>query len=226
MIPEIRNLGEQDFKFYWKPYLRGSPPFHFVFLAFEPPLPDSKNNDSPLEGIFSEPLQFVIRELLVSLGVKSGFLITNMAKCSLTVNDLCEKTRTARFDACFGFLQREVKLASKGVKTHLVSIGQKPKHYLDRRLTSEQQIHSITHYSKRNEWRFTKFAQDRQQEFNDFQSRIRPRYEGFLQRDLPGHLPWYEGGNGKNREKDLRRLFRWDAELEAIQKYLCCGPLT
>jgi hypothetical protein len=183
-------------------------------------LPDYKNNDGPLEGIFSEPLQFVIREFLVSRGLKSGFLITNMAKCFLTVNDLCQKTRTARFDACFGFLQREVKLASEDVKSHLVSIGQKPKHYLDRRLTDGQQVHSITHYSQRNEWRFTRFAQDRRREFEEFQSRIRPRYEGFLQRELPGHLPWYEGGNDKNRQKDLRRLIRWDAELEAIQKKL------
>ncbi len=60
LIPEIGDLPENEFKFHWRPYLRGLPPLRFLFLGWEPSWPKSWHEVE--EGIFSEPLQFAIRD--------------------------------------------------------------------------------------------------------------------------------------------------------------------
>jgi len=221
-IPEIGLMPENGFRFHWKPYLRGEPPLRFVFLGWEPSWPTTW--ESIEEGNFSTPLQFAIREFLFANQPQTGFMITNVAQCSMKTGDLCNKTREARFRTCGEFLRSEVQLASSGTrKMQIVAIGLQPVYFLKSHpellgtIVENPSVHRITHYSPRCTPHFRRFANDSHEEFAVFTEMMRPKYEAFIQsKEFQEHGPWYFQ-NTENAKRDLERLFKWKHEMAAIQ---------
>lgn len=112
-IPEVAELPDSEFTFHWKPYLnKGNWPLPYVFLAWEPSWPVSEPSD-PVPGTFDPRLQFAIREFLMKEQPDAGFLITNMAQCSMRTGAKCDTSREGRFKACSQFLKQQLLLAEK-----------------------------------------------------------------------------------------------------------------
>jgi hypothetical protein len=223
-ISEIGALPEQDFKFHWKPYVRGKPSFGHVFLIWEPPSAEQSGAyDSPAEGIVNVPLQFFIREFLIARVEHAGFLITNMAKCSMKTGSLCDHTRDDRFTACFRYLEREVHAATaQNKEIVIVSVGQEPKRFLDNNpvlgahILGQNPVRLMTHYSSRCNSHFHRFADERSQEFGEFTRKFRSGYEEFIHNGDKGnfscHWNWYSD-KLSHRIGDLERLFKWKVEI-------------
>ncbi len=224
MIPEIGNLNEDQFKFHWRPYLRGMPPLHFVFLGWEPSWPTWQVN-SEAEGGFNEPLQFAIRKFLASNVSEVRFLITNMAQCSMKTGELCSSTREARFSACSDFLKKAVQLAvdeTRREPTRIVAIGWQPLLFLKNhpRLLQDilhgDKLHRITHYSPRCNPHFHRFATERNYEFHAFSEAMRSEYENFIKYGESGEFAnyWEHYAKPGQSERDLQRIFKWKYEFE------------
>jgi hypothetical protein len=221
LIPTIGDLPENEFKFHWRPYLRGLPPLRFLFLGWEPSWPKSWQDVE--EGIFSEPLQFAIREFLLPKKPEAGFMITNMAQCSMKTGDLCNKTRTDRFTACSEFLKEQILWARGGSsELNIVAIGWKPIHFLkshpDVLWTSREdcRVHRISHYSPQCNPYFHRFARERSHDFDAFSGTIRSRYEAFIQsKEFHKYGLWYREHPALSKS-DLERLFMWKSEMMNI----------
>jgi hypothetical protein len=225
LIPEIGSLPGNEFNFHWKPYLRGVPPLRIVFLGWEPASPSwSGPRGAVEEGSFSEPLLFAIREFLLFEEPKAGFLIANMAQCSMKTVELCRKTRGARYEACSEFLKELVLLArGEAREIAIVSIGQEPKFFLDNHpdvlkpILGNFSIHSITHYSKGNP-HFNSFAKDRSHEFDAFSESILPRYEEFIRlEEFQDYWQKEYSPHPARSTQDLKRIFKWKYEMAGIR---------
>jgi hypothetical protein len=221
-VPEIGSLGESDFVFQWNPYFRGVPPLNFVFLGWEPCWPKSTGEVG--EGTFNEPLLFAIREFLLSGQPEGGFMITNMAQCSMKTGSICAQTRDARFTSCNDFLKKLILLARGGAtEIPVVSIGHAPQDFLNRRpdllgaILTNQNVQRITHYGRRCNPIFRKFANDKKEEFDSFTENIRPRYEAFIHlEELHKYGQQYDEQPGQYKS-DFERLFKWKYEMEGIR---------
>jgi len=217
-IPEIASLTDQEFKFQWLPCLRGPLPLRYVFLGWEPSFYERWEEVD--EGTFSEPLQFAIREFLLEGKQDAGFLITNMAQCSMRTGSICNATREARFQACSEFLKQQLLLAGadKG-GVCIVSIGQHPKEFIERHpalyasFVSNSTIHRISHYSQAGYPHFYSFARNNSREFEAFADEFRPKYEHFIQNgEYRNHWQWY-AKSPDNARGDLERIFKWRSEM-------------
>jgi hypothetical protein len=222
VAPSIASLSASEFKFHWQPYLRGKLPLRYVFLGWEPSWPPTW--DKIDEGTFSKPLQFAIREFLLAGSPETGFLITNMAQCSMKTGVLCNETREVRFRTCSEFLKEQVRLASHTTnEISLISIGREPMHFLQthsdlyKMIVGDHSLHRITHYSPRCNPHFHRFAKERSREFEEFMGRIRPKYEQFIQEgDFSDHWDWYTD-NPANSRSEFQRLFKWQCEMRDIR---------
>jgi len=223
-IAEIAKLPDSEFKFHWNPYLKkGNLPLPYVFLGMEPSWPD-KVPTKPEVGTFNTPLQFAIREFLLKDEPEAGFLITNMAQCSMRVAE-AYRNRPQRYEACSEFLTQQLQWAKADKdKTCLISIGRPPKDFLDARRDLHElifgrcKIHYLMHYSGRNRHLFGEFAAANSGAFAAFKCDLRPKYERFLETDSEFHDQQCE-----NTEENWQRLFKWKhqmQEIEACQKSL------
>ncbi|HET7107092.1 MAG TPA: hypothetical protein VFI38_09795 [Candidatus Acidoferrum sp.] len=188
-------------------------------MGWEPSLYDQWEKVD--EGTFSEPLQFAIREFLIAGRRSAGFLITNMAQCSMRTGSVCDATRESRFHACSEFLKQQFLLARADTDGMcVVSIGQAPKYFIESRpalyapLVGNRTIYRITHYSPQCTPHFRSFAAKNSLEFDVFTGQFRPKYEHFIQNsEYRNHWEWYIK-NPENARKDLERIFKWRSEMQ------------
>ena len=227
-ILAIRELPESSFKFHWNPYLRPKsyqkepPPLGYIFLGWEPAWPSPSDLwDEVGEGSFNTPLQFAIRQFLIAEQPETGFLITNMAQCSIRTGPICDSTRDGRFKTCNHFLKQQFLLAGAGANDAcLVSLGWKPKRFLESHtdlygaaIGGQRTIHHITHYSRQCNQNFHKFAEDKRQEFETFKHEFRSSYEQFIQNgEFSSDWKRYSQ-TPTNSDRDLERLFKWQYEM-------------
>jgi len=216
-IVEIGRLPASEFAFHWKPYARRGPPFKYVFLTWEPPsLTASDARGTGIEeGLVDVPLQFFVRTFLFAHPDDASFLITNMAKCSIKTDDICQRTRDRRWHYCSCYLKRELLIA-RGCRSQftLISVGLLPRRFLERRsailegVMDPHSIYRITHYSRRCEARFSTFAECQRHDFESFCDRFRPQYQNFIATGDNGNFRCHKTAIG-----DFQRMFKWRDEL-------------
>lgn len=153
--------GERErFQFDWWPYLGvDGQRIRYLFVAMEPSCAEGAP-PSPYPGLFNRPLLFAIEKYLCNEKEQDGYLITNLAKCSIPVR--CAKTTEKRYELCAPWLKEELKaIDAEGVR-FFFSIGKKPleraRDLLRRHLqNSELQVHYLMHYSNvARRWRKAK----------------------------------------------------------------------
>jgi hypothetical protein len=171
-------------------------------------------------GAVDVPLQFFIRSFLFKPSQQPSFLVTNMAKCSIATK-LAHPTQTKRWKACFQFLTREFAAArAQGAEPIVISVGLAPKRFLEKNpdllqaLSLKAGIHRITHYSPRNNARFSRFAAERKMQFDAFVERMRAPYETFIKSGDNGKFSSHWTEYERRPESDFQRLFKWKRELQ------------
>jgi hypothetical protein len=222
--PGIHALEPAKFMFHWKPYWLGEPPFSRVLLAWEPGFAAVVPEETyPVQGGFNEPLQYAVRKFLLNHTSNKGFLITNMAKCTIRTGPLCNSTREFRFRSCKGFLDKELSLAADSA-SRFVSIGRAPISYMEAHsaLYGEilKRIHKITHYGARRFGHFRQYAKARPSEFAEFRGSIEPDYVSFFRHrhQTNEEFGWYYDHLQKNLEGDIEMLFLWHREMLQIPR--------
>jgi hypothetical protein len=197
-------------------------------LGWEPSWP--RSSGEVREGSFNAPLLFAIREFLLSGQPDAGFMITNMAQCSMKANNICAQTRNARFTSCSDFL-KELVLLARGEATDIVvvSIGHAPKDFLNRcpdvmgAIATNHSVHRISHYSWRCDRVFRKFANDKTREFDSFSNNIRPKYEAFIHSEELHEYGQQYDEQPEKFKSDFERLFQWKYEMGIIRAALNGG---
>ncbi len=236
-VPEVfaklKEPKPEGYKFCWEPLRYGERPFAYIFFGMEPTMPreDQLNRGRfPRPGIFHEALLFAIKTFVLKNDLNKSFMITNTAKCSMPSNPLCKKTRPARFQACAIHLVEELKISTTiESRSQLVGIGQDVTDFLKSlqkrsRLPhglNSQTIHNIWHYSYGPiETHYKKYSNSRAHAFDDFCKAIEPEYCKFVYQDKGSPIvpPEYvDEFKIYDREKDLRRLFKWSEQIRGWQ---------
>jgi hypothetical protein len=218
-IPAVAALPKEDFKFHWRPYLRGPYPLGWVLLTWEPPSAEGSGAASyTQEGLVNVPLQFFIRTFLIPDST-SGFLITNMAKCSMKTGNICDETRNERFHICSSYLRREISIAKRNnTNLSIVSVGKKPEEFLNCNLDLRDEIvgnapfYQIMHYSPQCNRYFHTFATGHAEQFESFCNTFRSRYEQFIQNGDNGTFRCHWAAYGQSPTGDMERLFKGNSE--------------
>lgn len=211
-IRELHSKGE--FKYRWEPWRVGAPPYKLILIAMEPNSGYEPNESYPQPGAFNEPLRFAVNCFLLPARQCEGYLITNLAKCSMPVHE-ARQTESYRYETCAPFLRSEIEYARPD--SWLISIGKTPKDFVDAHRNlyglDDRRIHCIRHYGFMNTNRFLKYAEAKSAEYEAFGKEHGPQYEAFLR------------GEGRedqarnfisNPDYDLSRIFKYSHQMTEI----------
>ena len=213
-IKDIELLGEHEFVFDWLPFhWPNSECVKLIALTMEPSDPGARREPDPVMSA-SRVLIYALRRLLVQ--PSDGFLITSIAKCSLTVKKASE-THGQRWDLCSPFLLQEIDALMKTVllcpNFSIVTVGNHPDGFLRKAPSMTkfvpQRLGKLTHFGAFRGGRF-KVVPAEEKAFARFVEKHEPDYRAFVKE----HISWDQDELDRELGHDIQILFKWNQEMD------------